>query len=110
MPRRSSKLAASGKCRRLFASASRNYYGGMTRRLRNWTYREITAFLKEHGFSFLEPLKGSHGRWSKQGENSEADRIVEVNFSHSAYPPKTLKTMIRQSGIEVKEWIKWAGS
>ena len=82
----------------------------MTRRLHNWTYREIIAFLKENGFSFLEPLKGSHERWIKRGEHGEPDKIVEVNFSHSAYPPKTLKTMIRQSGIEVKEWIKWAGS
>jgi predicted RNA binding protein YcfA (HicA-like mRNA interferase family) len=82
----------------------------MTRRLRNWTYREITAFLKEHGFSYLEPLKGSHERWIKRGENGVADRIVEVNFTRSAYPPKTLRTMIRQSGIFAKEWIKWAGS
>lgn len=82
----------------------------MTRRLRNWTYREITAFLKEHDFGFLKPLKGSHERWIKRGENGEADRTVEVNFTRATYPPKTLRTMIRQSGIEAKEWIKWAGS
>jgi predicted RNA binding protein YcfA (HicA-like mRNA interferase family) len=82
----------------------------MTRRLRNWTYREITAFLKENGFRFFEPLRGSHERWIRQGENREADKIVEVNFTRSTYPPKTLKTMIRQSGIAEKEWIKWAGS
>ena len=74
-----------------------NYYGRMTRRLRNWTYREITLFLKEHGFNYLEPLKGSHERWIKRGENGDADRVVEVNFTHSEYPPKTLRTMIRQS-------------
>jgi predicted RNA binding protein YcfA (HicA-like mRNA interferase family) len=84
--------------------------GRMTRRLHNWMYREITAFLKENGFRFLEPLKGSHERWIKPGKKGEADKLVEVNFTHASYPLKTLKTMIRQSGIAEKEWIRWAGS
>ena len=82
----------------------------MTNRLYNWTYRDVTDFLKENGFDFFESLKDSHEAWVKLGDNGEPDRIVEVYFSHRSYPPKTLKTMIRQSGIDQKEWIAWASS
>ena len=81
----------------------------MTNRLYNWTYRDVTNFIKENGFSYDGPLKGSHEGWVKLGTNGEPDRIVEVNFSHRSYPPKTLKIMIRQSGIDRKKWIEWAG-
>lgn len=78
----------------------------MTRRLHNWSYRNVTDFLKEHGFSFFEELAA----WIKIGKDNEPDRIVEVNFTHGSYSPKTLKIMIRQSGIPQDEWIKWANS
>jgi len=82
----------------------------MTRRLYNWSYRDVTEFLKENGFSFFKELEGSHEAWIKHGEDNVPDRIVEVNFTHGSYPPRTLKTMIRQSGIVQDEWIKWAKS
>ena len=82
----------------------------MPRRLHNWTYRNVKDFLRENGFSFLEELDGSHERWIKRGENGELDKIVEVNFRHDSNPVKTLKTMIRQSGIDQGEWIKWSRS
>ena len=82
----------------------------MTRRLYNWTYQDVTAFLKEHGFSFFKELEGSHEAWIRIGENGGPDRIVEVNFSHRSYPPRTLKIMIRQSGLDQDEWIKWGSS
>lgn len=83
----------------------------MTRRLYNWTYRDVTSFLKESGFSFLKPLKGSHEAWIKRGSNdTEPDRRVEVNLTHGSYPAVTLKLMIRQSGIPQNEWIKWGSS
>lgn len=78
--------------------------------LYNWTYRDVTRFLKENGFSYFEPLKGSHEAWIKLGANGEPQRIVEVNLAKKSYKPKTLKTMIRQSGISQDEWIKWARS
>jgi len=82
----------------------------MPRRLHNWTYRDVTDFLKENGFSFFEPLKGSHEAWIKLGKNGEPDRIAEVNFTSKGYKPRTLKTMIHQLGIGQNEWIKWARS
>lgn len=72
--------------------------------VRNWSYRDVTDFLKERGFEYKENRKGSHEAWV----NFETNKIVEINIS-KAYPPKTLQTMIRQSGIEQKEWVKWAG-
>lgn len=80
----------------------------MPRGLKNWTYKDITAFLKEKGFVFCEQLKGSHERWKVLiSENKEC--IVEVNYipKSKSYPPRTLETMIRQSGIPKKEWYDW---
>ena len=82
----------------------------MTRRLFNWHYADVTEFLKEHGFEFYEPHRGSHERWAKFNDDGTIERVVEVNRSHKAYPSKTLKRMINQSGISQAEWIKWANS
>ena len=82
----------------------------MTRRLHNWNYRDVVGFLKESGFTFLKELGGSHEAWIKLEDNAEPDRIVEVNFTHGSYPVRTLKTMIRQSGISQNEWIEWGNS
>ncbi len=98
-----------GKLGGLSAAALATYSADMTSKIYNWTYRDVTHFLKENGFSFFEPLKGSHEAWIKLGDDGEPNRIVEVNFSHRSYPPKTLKTMIRQSGVEQEEWLAWAG-
>ena len=59
----------------------------MVRRLHNWSYRDVKDFLKEIGFSFFEPLKGSHQTWIKLGDDGEPDRIVEINFRHDTSPP-----------------------
>jgi predicted RNA binding protein YcfA (HicA-like mRNA interferase family) len=82
----------------------------MTRRLHNWKYRDAITFLKENGFSYFKPLKGSHQAWIKRGDKGEPDRIVEVSLPRDSYPILTLKTMIRQSGIPENKWIRWAGS
>jgi predicted RNA binding protein YcfA (HicA-like mRNA interferase family) len=89
---------------------SRTYATDMPRRLRNWTYRDVTTFLKEHGFEFQQSLKGSHQGWVKPGETDEPNRRVEVHIPRDSYQPKTLKSMIRQSGIDEAKWIKWGGS
>jgi hypothetical protein len=99
-----------GKFRRLVANPAEIYSVGMTRKLRNWNYRNVTDFLRKNGFSYLKPLKGSHQAWIKRGENDGPDRIVEVSLPSDSYPPKTMNTMIRKSGIPRDEWIKWAGS
>jgi hypothetical protein len=82
----------------------------MVRRLHNWSYSDVTHFLRENGFDFFKELPGSHEAWVKLGDTGEPDRIVEVNFTHRSYPVTTLKTMIRQSGIPQEEWVKWGQS
>lgn len=103
-------LALSGKFWRLLGYALELYSVGMTRRIYNWTYRDVKQFLKEHGFEFYKPLRGSHELWIKLGEDGTPDRIVEMNFTHKAYPPKTLKIMIFQSGIPQSDWVARANS
>lgn len=80
----------------------------MPRGLSNWSYKDVINFLKFHGFSFSNPKEGSHEAWISSGK----DKIVEINFikNSQSYPELTLKTMIRQSGIDQKEWREWAVS
>jgi hypothetical protein len=82
----------------------------MARRLNNWSYQDVTEFLKENGFSFFEELKGSRQAWIKLQDGGEPDRIVEFSFRTGYYPVRTMKSIIHQSGIVEKDWIEWAGS
>lgn len=82
----------------------------MPRRLFNWSYRDVTQFLKEHGFEYYEPYRGSHEHWAKLKEDGTIERRVEVSRPKDAYLPKTLKIMIHQSGGPEDEWTKWANS
>jgi len=82
----------------------------MTRKLHNWSYRDVTDFLKDNGFSFFEELKGSRQAWIKLQDGGEPDRIVEISFRQGNYTERTMKSIIRQSGIAESEWIEWAGS
>jgi hypothetical protein len=82
----------------------------MTRKLHNWSYRHVTDFLKDNGFSFFEELKGSREAWIKLQDGGEPDRIVEISFGQGNYTERTMKSIIRQSGIVEKDWIEWADS
>jgi predicted RNA binding protein YcfA (HicA-like mRNA interferase family) len=83
---------------------------GMTRRLHNWSYNNVTDFLKENGFSFYKEVGGSHEAWIKRGDNKVPDRVVGMHFTSKIYLIGTMKRMIRESGIGEDEWIKWASS
>src|ERR1041385_8787114 len=93
----SSSFAGSGNSRGLFANCAASILCGM-RRLHNWSYRDVTDFLIANGFSFSKEIGGSHQAWSKKLENSKDERVVVVNFTHQSYPPRTIRTMVRQSG------------
>lgn len=82
----------------------------MSRGLRNWNYRQVADFLRANGFRFAKELGGSHQAWTKQESGVGSEIRVEVNHTHSSYPVKTLKTMIRQSRIDQGEWVKWGDS
>ena len=80
----------------------------MARILHNWTYRNVTNFLKESGFDFYEDMEHAQS-WVKLGRNGEPDRFVEIKFIQEFYSSKAIQKMIRQSGISEDEWNKWAG-
>lgn len=103
-------LATFGKFCRLHPFVRSAYALIMSRKLRNWSYRDATDFLRENGFRYLKPLKGSHQAWFKGGEDGVPDRRVEVSIPRDSYGPKTIKNMVRQSGIRESEWIRWGGS
>ena len=82
----------------------------MTKRLHNWTYRDVTDFLSENGFRFLEEIGDSHQAWSKVAEEDDEETMIRFNFTHEGYPIGTLKHIIRQSRIPEETWIEWANS
>jgi hypothetical protein len=79
----------------------------MPRRLRNWSYKDVTHFLREHGFSFYKELRGSHQAWIKRGVDGEEDVFFEIHFTHHPYPQGTMNSFIKKSRIDKSEWFKW---
>jgi hypothetical protein len=84
--------------------------GTMPNCFRNWSYRDLTDFLREKGFSFFKEIGGSHQQWIKRGVDGKPDKILEIYFRHNAYPMKTIRTTARKSGIPEGEWLEWSGS
>jgi len=82
----------------------------MARRLHNWSYYEVTDFLKENGFTFYKEVGGSHEAWIKPGKDDVPDTIVGLHFTHTNYHVETMKRIVRKSGIDEEIWIKWGSS
>lgn len=57
-------------------------------------YEQVLAVLKQHGFSFLRPGKGSHEFWSK------GETIVMV--SYNCFSRHTANGIMRDAGIKHK--------
>lgn len=69
----------------------------------NWTFRDVAGFLRSHHFS-LSHVEGSH--YYYQVFTGGAPRIVHVPFHGSkALKPRTLNSIIRESGIPRQEWL-----
>jgi hypothetical protein len=75
--------------------------------LNKWTYQNVTGFLEKNGFDYYEGLEHSQV-WVKGRNKDEPDRFVEIKFTQGFYSSKALNRIIRQSGIDENEWIKWA--
>ncbi len=78
----------------------------MPKGLKNWTYRDVRKFLTQKSFYLSDQKSGSHEYWI----SADKKYVVNVNriTGQKSYPPKTLATMISQSGIDKKEWRNWA--
>lgn len=75
----------------------------MPRGLYNWTAEDVVRFLKAHGF-VLNHTKGSH--YYYVGKYGGAFRQVCVPFHGSRIiKPRTLKGIIRQSGVPKERWL-----
>jgi predicted RNA binding protein YcfA (HicA-like mRNA interferase family) len=75
----------------------------MPRGILNWTFKDVVSVLREHRFN-LNHIKGSH--YYYVGYVAKSLRQVTVPFHGSGtIKPRTLRSIIRQSGIPRDEWI-----
>lgn len=72
------------------------------RGFRNWSPREVEKFLREQGFIF-DHQRGSHAYFYHPRLKAK----VCVPEYHHELPPKTLKSVIRQSAISDKTRLDW---
>ena len=76
----------------------------MPRGIFNWSFDDVDRFLRDNGFR-ISNTRGSHFYYSGHG-NGEL-RIVCVPFhGNNAIKPRTLKGIIKQSGITIDKWFK----
>jgi predicted RNA binding protein YcfA (HicA-like mRNA interferase family) len=75
----------------------------MPRGVFNWTFDDVVRFLKDHEFK-LNHTEGSHFYYI--GNQGGQFRQVSVQFhGRHTIKPKTLNSIIRQSGIDRKRWL-----
>lgn len=78
----------------------------MTRGLHNWTFADVSKFLKAHGFIQHGKVRGSHFHYKKITQ--EKSFLVVVAFHGSKSIPRgTMNSIVRQSGIEKSVWEHW---
>ncbi|OGG77333.1 hypothetical protein A3B35_00205 [Candidatus Kaiserbacteria bacterium RIFCSPLOWO2_01_FULL_54_24] len=74
----------------------------MTRGKSNWTFRDVEKFLRSKGF-VLDHVRGSHHYFRGFVEGHLQMTHVQFHGSDSIHP-KTLGSIIKQSGISENEW------
>lgn len=75
----------------------------MSKKLFNWKFKDVERFLKEHGF-VLNYSNGSHYYYIAS-KNSIVRNVCVPFQGSTTIKPRTLKSIILQSGIEQKEWL-----
>ena len=70
----------------------------------NWSFRDVVNFLKDRGFE-LRNTEGSHFFYVKKTDGSSFQVCVPFHGG-SSIKPRTLKSIILQSGIPKKEWME----
>ncbi len=69
----------------------------------NWNFRDVVSFLKDKGFRY-NYTNGSHHYYV--GSYLGIVRQVTVQFQGTkSIKPRTLKSIIEQSGIPREEWL-----
>lgn len=71
-------------------------------KLRSISSKEVERILRKHGFTMVRS-RGSHRQFV--GFIHGRKRRVTVVADQKSFKPKTLNSMIRQSGFTEDEWI-----
>ena len=77
----------------------------MPKRFNNWTYNDVTSFLRDNGF-VVKNQRGSHVHFIAYKNGHFRTVTVPYRGNSEAINLKTLKSAIRQSGIDQKDWVK----
>lgn len=76
----------------------------MPRRLFNWTFDDVVRFLRDRNFR-LNYTEGSHYYYI--GSVNGMPHQVCIQFhGRKTLKPKTMKSIILQSGIDKSEWFR----
>lgn len=75
----------------------------MPRGLHNWTFIEVSKFLKSHGFVQHGKPKGSHFHYKKISAGKSYLVVLAFHGSQSI-PRGTMNSIVRQSGIDKSVW------
>ena len=76
----------------------------MSRGLHNWNASQVMKFLKSRSFTHTH-TRGSHFYYTAKIHGFDRQVCVPVHSGDSIHP-KTLKSIIRQSGLSEKDWLK----
>ncbi len=75
----------------------------MPRGLHNWTFKQVVKFLKSNNF-IQSHVIGSHFHYIKS-ENGKIFSVQVPFHGNKAIRPRTLQTIILQSGIPKTSWL-----
>lgn len=68
----------------------------------NWTFNDVVAVLKEHGF-VLNHTKGSHFYYVGYPDKTMR-QVCVPKHGNLALKPRTLKGIVAQSGLPREKW------
>jgi hypothetical protein len=80
---------------------------GMTNKTRLWSHQNVSDFLRENDFDFMEGLDGSKGTWVKLKRNGEPGIMFDVKFTAGNYGKRQIAQIMRLSKIPEKKWTEW---
>jgi predicted RNA binding protein YcfA (HicA-like mRNA interferase family) len=70
----------------------------------NWSFNDVVKFLKDYGFG-LNHTRGSHYYYVGM-VNGKLQQVCVAFHGNKVIKPRTLKSIILQSGISKKEWLQ----
>jgi predicted RNA binding protein YcfA (HicA-like mRNA interferase family) len=70
-------------------------------RLSGWRYRDVTKRLRRLGFEFERHGAGSHEIW----KHRDGERRVLIANHPRDYAEGTMRSMIRQSGVPLDDFL-----